>query len=122
MPRSILPRPLLAGNRVPGSRPALSLGMVADRGVMATYPPESESAARPCQSNPVAVHLRATSMLYEGLKETSPVVLVSSSAVESMSLGALGGLASLDGNGAPPAAVGGSRAPLLMGRSSGPDF
>jgi regulator of protease activity HflC (stomatin/prohibitin superfamily) len=59
-------------------------------------------AARPYQSNPVAVHLRAMNMLYEGLKEKGSIVVVPSSAVESMNLGALGGLAGLDGNGAPP--------------------
>jgi len=59
-------------------------------------------AARPYQSNPVAVHLRAMNMLYEGLKEKGSIVVVPSSAVESMNLGALGGLAGLGGNGAPP--------------------
>jgi regulator of protease activity HflC (stomatin/prohibitin superfamily) len=63
-------------------------------------------AARPYQSNPVAVHLRAMNMLYEGLKEKGSIVVVPSSAVESMNLGALGGLASLHGNGAPPRPVG----------------
>jgi SPFH domain / Band 7 family len=59
-------------------------------------------AALPYQSNPVAVHLRAMNMLYEGLKEKGSIVVVPSSAVESMNLGAIGGLASLHGNGAPP--------------------
>jgi regulator of protease activity HflC (stomatin/prohibitin superfamily) len=59
-------------------------------------------AARPYQCNPVAVHLRAMNMLYEGLKEKGSIVVVPSSAVESMNLGAIGGLASLNGNGAPP--------------------
>jgi hypothetical protein len=59
-------------------------------------------AARPYANNPVAVHLRAMNMLYEGLKEKGSIVVVPSSAVESMNLGALGGLASLSGN-APPA-------------------
>jgi regulator of protease activity HflC (stomatin/prohibitin superfamily) len=59
-------------------------------------------AARPYQSNPVAVHLRAMNMLYEGLKEKGSIVVVPSSAVESMNLGALGGLASLDGKGTTP--------------------
>ncbi len=64
-------------------------------------------AARPYQSNPVAVHLRAMNMLYEGLKEKGSIVVVPSSAVESMNLGAIGGLATLDGNGAPhPPATG----------------
>jgi regulator of protease activity HflC (stomatin/prohibitin superfamily) len=59
-------------------------------------------AARPYQNNPVAVHLRAMNMLYEGLKEKGSIIVVPSSAVESMNLGALGGLASLDGKGSPP--------------------
>jgi hypothetical protein len=41
-------------------------------------------------------------MLYEGLKEKGSIVVVPSTAVESMNLGALGGLASLDGNGLAP--------------------
>jgi len=52
-------------------------------------------AARPYQNNPVAVHLRAMNMLYEGLKEKGSIVVVPSSGVESMNLGALGGLASI---------------------------
>ena len=59
-------------------------------------------AALPYQGNPVAVHLRAMNMLYEGLKEKGSIVVVPSSAVESMNLGALGGLAGLDGNGTSP--------------------
>ena len=58
-------------------------------------------AARPYVNNPVAVHLRAMNMLYEGLKEKGSMVIVPSSAVESMNLGAMGGLAALaqqDGN------------------------
>lgn len=53
-------------------------------------------AARPYQNNPVAVHLRAMNMLYEGLKEKGSIVVVPSSGVESMNLGALGGLASIN--------------------------
>jgi regulator of protease activity HflC (stomatin/prohibitin superfamily) len=62
-------------------------------------------AARPYQSNPVAVHLRAMNMLYEGLKEKGSIVVVPSSAVESMNLGAIGGLANLDSNGTLPRPV-----------------
>jgi regulator of protease activity HflC (stomatin/prohibitin superfamily) len=57
-------------------------------------------AAVPYQNNPVAVHLRAMNMLYEGLKEKGSMIIVPSSAVESMNLGAMGGLAAL-GNGVP---------------------
>jgi len=52
-------------------------------------------AALPYQNNPVAVHLRAMNMLYEGLKEKGSIVVVPSTAVDSMNLGALGGLASV---------------------------
>jgi len=68
-------------------------------------------AALPYQSNPVAVHLRAMNMLYEGLKEKGSIVIVPSSAVESMNLGALGGLAALGGNGAAPRLAEGPGAP-----------
>jgi regulator of protease activity HflC (stomatin/prohibitin superfamily) len=57
-------------------------------------------AARPYQSNPVAVHLRAMNMLYEGLREKGSIIVVPSSAVESMNLGAIGGLTGLAANGA----------------------
>jgi regulator of protease activity HflC (stomatin/prohibitin superfamily) len=56
-------------------------------------------AARPYQSNPVAVHLRAMNMLYEGLREKGSIIVVPSSAVESMNLGAIGGLTGLASNG-----------------------
>jgi hypothetical protein len=52
-------------------------------------------AAEPYQNNPVAVHLRAMNMLYEGLKEKGSLIIVPSTAVESMNLGTIGGLASL---------------------------
>jgi regulator of protease activity HflC (stomatin/prohibitin superfamily) len=55
-------------------------------------------AARPYQSNPVAVHLRAMNMLYEGLREKGSIIVVPSSAVESMNLGAIGGLTGLAAN------------------------
>jgi hydrogenase-4 membrane subunit HyfE len=65
-------------------------------------------AALPYQNNPVAVHLRAMNMLYEGLREKGSIVVVPSSAVESMNLGAIGGLAAMAKNGnetsPPPAA------------------
>jgi SPFH domain / Band 7 family len=52
-------------------------------------------AAQPYQNNPVAVHLRAMNMLYEGLREKGSLIIVPSTAVESMNLGALGGLTAL---------------------------
>lgn len=46
-------------------------------------------------NNPVALHLRGMNMLFEGLKEKGSMVIVPSSALESMNLGAMGGLISL---------------------------
>jgi uncharacterized membrane protein YqiK len=61
-------------------------------------------AAAPYQNNPVAVHLRAMNMLYEGLKEKGSMIIVPSSAVESMNLGVIGGLSALgQTNSTPPA-------------------
>ncbi|MFH1756289.1 MAG: slipin family protein [Candidatus Latescibacterota bacterium] len=44
------------------------------------------------QNNPVALHLRAMNMVYEGLRQKGSMIIVPSSAVETMGLGALGGL------------------------------
>src|SRR5438445_8645521 len=45
-------------------------------------------AAEPYKNNPVAVHLRAMNMLYEGLKSNNgSLIIVPSSAVETMNLG-----------------------------------
>jgi regulator of protease activity HflC (stomatin/prohibitin superfamily) len=52
-------------------------------------------AAKTYINNPVALHLRAMNMLYEGLKENSTIVIVPSSAVESMQLGGMAGMAAL---------------------------
>jgi len=46
-------------------------------------------------TNPVALHLRAMNMLYEAIKEKGSMVIVPSSAVETMGLGGLLGTASL---------------------------
>jgi regulator of protease activity HflC (stomatin/prohibitin superfamily) len=54
-----------------------------------------ELASRSYQDNPTALHLRAMNMLYEGLKEKGALMLVPSSAVESMGLGGLLGAAAL---------------------------
>src|SRR5690349_10638558 len=54
-----------------------------------------EEAAKSYQRNPTALHLRAMNMLYEGLKEKGALMLVPSSAVESMGLGGLMGAAAL---------------------------
>jgi len=44
------------------------------------------------QNNPVALHLRAMNMVYEGLRQKGSMIIVPSTAVETMGLGALGGL------------------------------
>ena len=54
-----------------------------------------EEAARSYQNNPTALHLRAMNMLYEGLKQNSTIVIVPSTAVESMQLGSIAGLTAL---------------------------
>jgi regulator of protease activity HflC (stomatin/prohibitin superfamily) len=52
-------------------------------------------AAESYRNNPTALHLRAMNMLYEGLKEKGALMLVPSSAVESMGMGGLMGAAAL---------------------------
>jgi regulator of protease activity HflC (stomatin/prohibitin superfamily) len=53
------------------------------------------SAADAYRANPTALHLRAMNMLYEGLKEKGALMVVPSSAVETMGLGAFMGAAAL---------------------------
>jgi regulator of protease activity HflC (stomatin/prohibitin superfamily) len=54
-------------------------------------------AALTYQNNPVAMHLRAMNMLYEAIKEKGAMVIVPSSAVETMGLGGMLGTASMGG-------------------------
>jgi regulator of protease activity HflC (stomatin/prohibitin superfamily) len=54
-------------------------------------------AAKQYEGNPMALHLRAMNMLYEGLKEKGAMIVVPSTAVETMGLGTIGGLAALSG-------------------------
>ena len=54
-----------------------------------------EEAAKSYAHNPTALHLRAMNMLYEGLKEKGALMLIPSSAVESMGMGGLMGAAAL---------------------------
>lgn len=54
-----------------------------------------EQASRKYTDNPVALHLRGMNMLFEGLKEKGSMVIVPSSALDTMNLGAMGGLVSL---------------------------
>jgi regulator of protease activity HflC (stomatin/prohibitin superfamily) len=52
-------------------------------------------AAKSYEHNPIAFHLRAMNMLYEGLKENATIVIVPSTAVETMQLGGLAGVTAL---------------------------
>lgn len=54
-----------------------------------------QEAALTYADNPTAFHLRAMNMLYEGLKQNSTIVIVPSSAVDTMSLGGLAGTTAL---------------------------
>jgi len=58
-------------------------------------------ASKAYVDNPTALHLRAMNMLFEGLKQKGALVIVPSSAVETMNLGSMGGLVSLAQNNAP---------------------
>jgi regulator of protease activity HflC (stomatin/prohibitin superfamily) len=52
-------------------------------------------AAKTYANNPTAFHLRAMNMLYEGLKENATIVIVPSTAVETMQLGGIAGVTAL---------------------------
>ncbi|MCP5103703.1 MAG: slipin family protein [bacterium] len=52
-------------------------------------------ASKNYHNNPVALQLRGMNMLFEGLKEKGSLVIVPSSALESMNLGAIGGMTAL---------------------------
>ena len=54
-----------------------------------------DKAAMTYRDNPTALHLRAMNMLYEGLKEKGALMIVPSSALETMGMGALTGTAAL---------------------------
>jgi regulator of protease activity HflC (stomatin/prohibitin superfamily) len=54
-----------------------------------------KEASESYQENPTALHLRAMNMLYEGLKEKGALMLVPSTAVESMGMGGLLGAAAM---------------------------
>ncbi|NMD32042.1 MAG: slipin family protein [Chloroflexi bacterium] len=55
-------------------------------------------ASRAYINNPTALHLRAMNMLFEGLKEKGAMVIVPSSAVDTMNLGGLSGMISMAQN------------------------
>lgn len=54
-----------------------------------------QEAARTYADDPTAFHLRAMNMLYEGLKQNSTIVIVPSTAVETMNLGGMAGVTAL---------------------------
>jgi regulator of protease activity HflC (stomatin/prohibitin superfamily) len=55
-----------------------------------------DQASHTYQQNPTALHLRAMNILYEGLKEKGALMLVPSTALESMGLGGILGAAALE--------------------------
>jgi len=63
----------------------------SERQVAAKFLEAAETYAR----DPTAFHLRAMNMLYEGLKQNATVVIVPSTAVETMQLGSVAGLTAL---------------------------
>jgi len=52
-------------------------------------------AAKTYINNPVALHLRAMNMLYEGLKSNATIVMVPSTALDTMQLGGLAGMTAM---------------------------
>ncbi len=62
--------------------------------IAASFSKASEAYA----NNPTALHLRAMNMLFEGLKEKGALVIVPSSAVDTMNLGGLSGMVSMAQN------------------------
>jgi regulator of protease activity HflC (stomatin/prohibitin superfamily) len=52
-------------------------------------------AAKTYVNNPVALHLRAMNMLYEGLKKNATIVVVPSSVIDTMQLGGISGVAAV---------------------------
>jgi regulator of protease activity HflC (stomatin/prohibitin superfamily) len=54
------------------------------------------AASEHYKNNQAALHLRAMNMVFEGLKQKGSMVIVPSTAVETMGLGAMGGLTAFD--------------------------
>ena len=61
-----------------------------------------EEASRYYKNNPAALHLRAMNRVFEGLKQKGSMIIVPSTAVETMGLGAMGGLTAFDRIFGPP--------------------
>jgi len=69
----------------------------SEKQIAASFAEASESYIH----NPTALHLRAMNMLFEGLKEKGALVIVPSSAIDTMNLGGLSGMVSLAQNNTP---------------------
>jgi regulator of protease activity HflC (stomatin/prohibitin superfamily) len=69
----------------------------SEKQIAASFAEASQAYA----NNPTALHLRAMNMLFEGLKEKGALVIVPSSAVDTMNLGGLSGMVSLAQNNLP---------------------
>jgi regulator of protease activity HflC (stomatin/prohibitin superfamily) len=63
-----------------------------------------QTAAESYRNNPMALQLRAMNMLYEGIKEKGALMIVPSSAVESLGTGGMMGAAALAKQQPPPPA------------------
>jgi regulator of protease activity HflC (stomatin/prohibitin superfamily) len=63
----------------------------SERQIAASFAQAAESYA----GNPTALHLRAMNMLFEGLKQKGALVIVPSSAVDTMNLGSLSGMVAM---------------------------
>ena len=63
----------------------------SEKQIAASFAEASQAYA----DNPTALHLRAMNMLFEGLKEKGALVIVPSSAVDTMNLGAMSGIVSI---------------------------
>lgn len=72
-------------------------------------------ASESYRDNPVALQLRGMNMLFEGLKEKGSLVIVPSSALDSMNLGAITGMTALSREKAPSVTSGESPAPVRTG-------
>jgi hypothetical protein len=79
----------------PALEDAMSMQAQAERERQARVILGDSEAAKTYANDPVALHLRAMNMLYEGLKANSTIVIVPSSAVETMQLGGLAGMTAL---------------------------
>jgi regulator of protease activity HflC (stomatin/prohibitin superfamily) len=66
-----------------------------------------KEASQSYEESPVALHLRAMNILLEGMRQNSTIVIVPSSAVETMGLGAMLGVTSLAKEGSPSKKIGG---------------